>query len=290
MDTISLSSWELVCHRLTIKDVVSLFQTCRDLRSLSKKQSLWSALLQRDYPKHYRFASDCFHSWYYQDLHHFGAYWNISGIMTLHPGKILFAAPEQISGTDRFYVFTSTERGFCQHEMLRFPGEQWVRIVRAQELGLHEIEQLTCKSTFSQSGREYIFIRGKKLGNLPKYYALQSIVRWDGSCFDSILGYLHKHFWIEQITMHSGAWNDEIFWIKARLREDCLLGVPESDLDEEWRHDLIQISATLASSITEYKVYKTQGHFEDYKVGEMHSTGPNPISFRCINREEIPLW
>lgn len=287
MDTISLVAWELVCYRLEIKDVVSLFRTCQDLRSLSKKQSLWSTLLQRDYPKHYRFASDCFHSWYYQDLRYFGAYWNISSIMTLHPGRILFAAPEQICGVDRFYVFTSTERGFCEHEMLRFPGEQWVRIVRAQESSL--LEQLTCKSTFSQSGssREYIFIRGKKL---PKYYALQSIVRWDGSRFDAILDYLHKHFWIERINMHRGASNDEILWIKARLREGCLLGVPEFDLDEEWRDDLTQTSATLASSITGYKVYKTQGHFDDYKVGEIHSTGPNSISFRCINREEIPLW
>ena len=282
-------AWELVCHRLDILAVVRLFQTCRDLRSLSRKEGLWSTLSQRDYPMHYLFVATCDHAWFYKDLYKYGAFWNIGKSIVISPGRPMFVAPVQNCGYDMVYISTNTVRGHCDHEMLRFPGEQWVRVIHTKEISRDAIKGLKSASIFFQSGREFVFIREKIPEAIPDCYELRPIKPWDGSRFEAILSYLHEHFMIERITMKYGAWGKEVFYIKATLRKGHLLRVPFHDMDEEWRDDLVQISETLSGAATEYKVYQTQSHFDEYKCGELHSTATQ-ICFRSVNQIELPLW
>jgi hypothetical protein len=238
---------------------------------------------------HYRFVATCDHAWFYKDLYMYGAFWNVGKSIVISPGRPMFVAPIQICGHDRVHISTNTVRSHCDHEILRFPGEQWVRVIHTKEISRETIKGLKSAAIFYQSGREFVFIREKTPEAIPDHYELKPIEPWNGSRFKAILFYLHEHFMIERITMMHGASGKEVFYIKASLRKGRLLGVSFQDMDEAWRDDLMQISETLSGAATEYKVYQTQSHFDEHACAELFSTATQ-ICFRWVNQIELPLW
>lgn len=79
--------WELVCYRLSGSDVGHVLQTCSVRRRLQERESLWQALLKRDFPEHAQNVKELWKECY-QDLYQFGAYYLIAmNLIEIYPER-----------------------------------------------------------------------------------------------------------------------------------------------------------------------------------------------------------
>ena len=212
-----LTAWILICHRLEIQDIVSLFKTCRLLVELSVKSGLWSFLMRRDFPEHHQTHLIENYDVWYKDLHQFGAYFLIDGCIHLYPVKveyILSAKPKAITFEGDCLPTIMTTRklhaSFMPFTCMRLPGQMYVHLdawkrdehsemqdaIRidygSRELRFCGSDQPSdVKVDQSGLGRETSQDRPIVSSNLKKFYQSdrQRVVSW-----------IHEHFDVAEIT------------------------------------------------------------------------------------------
>lgn len=123
-----LLAWELVCYQLEVQDVISLVSTCRELRKLEGKVSLWAALLKRDFPEHYPLCKNSLWKIWYKDLHKRGAYYQLYKAINLYPNPPLFSAVSCGFRVSTYRRRNCTRVGTHTSTSPRLPGVKLVRL------------------------------------------------------------------------------------------------------------------------------------------------------------------
>jgi hypothetical protein len=282
----SLISWELICYRLVIRDIVALFQVNRSMRTLSDKKRLWMLLMERDYPDHHRYAKSHEKTEWYQDLYQYGAYWCVSHRIRLFPGRILYASVDHICDQTQFFVTTNTERDHSKHEFPRYYGQQYVGLIRKKVMSSQSnlrLADIPCThSLFSILNgtrlREILFVHQKEVGH-------KQIAKWDASRYAAIITWICTHFEAEIIEIGS----DSTIYFQARLREKHIVRTFDTYIDVD--RD-ISVSAYLSREMTNYEAFQTKcsdKHGTQEVSTEIFSTSIHD-NIATVNDIGAPLW
>jgi hypothetical protein len=125
--------WELVCQHLDPIDLGSLFRTSRELVVLSRKDSLWSFLMRRDFPEHFSKCPPGQAREWYHDLYAMGAYYVVTnGIVSLYPERPLYRPHTTFEGND-VWTYRQRNRNVRNWSVLRLPGTMFVDIRRFED-------------------------------------------------------------------------------------------------------------------------------------------------------------
>lgn len=125
-------SWELVLYRLSGQDVANVFQTCRELYKISKREMFWSILMRRDFPRHHAlcqgrsdFCPAKYEAWY-KDLWKHGAYIFVERTFPLLPEtpRSYFSIVSEKEG------FTAVSYRFMKTRHLRNPDQTHIGFIR----------------------------------------------------------------------------------------------------------------------------------------------------------------
>ena len=246
-----LTAWILICHRLEIRDVVSLFKTCRLLVELSAKSGLWRFLMRRDYPEHHhnmKRSENC--DQWYKELHQYGAYFLIHGDTFLYPIKVEYIVPPSNLGM-RPPIMTS--RKSCEDatfSCLRFPGQMFVRLEDYKVESPFVMEE---ESWLAFGGRELRFGRGKTRGSFKlterrfgrgETNCALELEKFDCAKWNLVVRWILMRFETEKIVCA----DDEIRF-SGKLHHGFTV---EADDDYYEEHNIFTHMETLCDTICDY--------------------------------------
>jgi len=252
--------WELVCHHLNASDVSALLETDTLRHNLSSRQSLWSFLMKRDFPEHYKLSSSAEHELWYKDLHHHGAFFTIQEGLILYPAKLLFANPVEDVDDDLIISTTRTRQGLA-NAFLRFPGQTRVNLFKKSQLNKWwRAEKLAAFprdfSMFRHNNVDYLFVRGHE--EWTNGVRIDELQKHDDSRFAPTVAWISEYFVATRIIASSDCWTDS--YRHFHVKEFCEF---EGMLREEYRRPLPSqmttkhISQQIYLKNTRYKIDET---------------------------------
>lgn len=127
--------WELVMYHLEITDISHVCRTCKTGREIGLKESLWTVLMNRDFPLHVQDCAKSQHRLMYQDLYLYGAYYQFAlGKIQLHPDRpvcmfMLYnrtaqsASSERVAITYRKSASHLQKRNAFEDRLYRIPSD-----------------------------------------------------------------------------------------------------------------------------------------------------------------------
>jgi len=210
VEMVDLLVWELIAYRLEIQNVVSLFKTSRSLWPLSKRQNLWSYLMRRDFPEHYKQALPNELQTWYQDLHQHGAYWCLTKKLPLYPSIPLCAVldvgytiPHTIFfGKYNVVTYRKREESTSgRYKFLRYPFQIFVDIVSEDSLNGYErgaVNEISLRkiSSFARKGTNFLFMRREEKTHIARCGPLKKLTI---SLWSDTIAWIHEHFLATEI-------------------------------------------------------------------------------------------
>lgn len=265
------TTWILTCHHLEIQDVVSLFKTCRLLRSLSERQSLWSFLMRRDFPEHHQILKLMNSDKSYKDLWHHGAHFAIDIHLYLYPEKIEYVVFSHYP-SDLPYVMTT--RKPCNHSgaqtCLRLPGQMFVRLEeyrKSKPFGMEDEYLLV------SCGRELRFGMG---GDTDSTKRTSKLVKFRVSTWLPVVNWIHEHFDVEKIYH---------FEDRVHFRGQLYAGF-SLEADDV---DILQHATLLYNTICDYYLVKTSGLDENKQVVHLYCDYTGTF-YDTVDGNNLPLF
>ena len=258
-----LTVWTLVCNKLDAKDVVKLFGMCKLLRTLSERQGLWSFLMRRDFPEHYKLSLPCDHKMWYQDVYKFGAFFVIGDRVQLFPQTVICSA---ISLQSPHVVTTRTRQENYGDVFLRTPGQNFVRLTDCYkqrpclEHGESYLEYAECTMRFGRWTK-------------PDGDSTYHLEKFDDSRWKNVLLWIHTYFVVTKIT---AMWNDLNF--TGRPRKDVVTNFADP-----------QNMRVLCAIDSEYNLVRKRLETDDDVVIELYSYAITEVYY-AINQVEIPWF
>jgi hypothetical protein len=215
-------SWELVIYRLSAQDVGRVFQTCRERRENSKRFSLWSVLLARDFPEHlkkFKPPPEVREKWY-KDLYENGAYFH-NKFIPLETG-IPNSFCRNLLGVPILFTYR-----FLETDFLRHPDHKYIYIENVRDICKDDRKKMrkgthdTCRGIDVQWPMIVIFSTelqefSNPIKFLPfRYSSIEKHVNW-----------LNTYFNIESIGVSVSNTQSELycsFYFKGRLKSRHVL-------------------------------------------------------------------
>ena len=280
MDVNCLAAWQLVCLRMRIQDVVSLLSTCRDLRSLSKKESLWSSLMRRDFPEHFPLAKATEMVTWYRDLHQFGGFFAVRTSIPLYPNRIIGIAAgikvdHKVRTPDAPGKVITTRGRTSEYCFLRYPDQNFVCAVRksmltpSQSVFLPTIDSREVNHCHIRS-LAMVFLHTKR----PiRHFEMSHVFPFRETQFDETVKWMVKHFEVEESNYDEG--EIEFF---GRLRKGHILEPTSPGLSE-----------SLWTKPSKFKLKRNIFRSDKLNVVHVYSYLANS-NFPTVDGEAIPCW
>jgi hypothetical protein len=279
---------ELVCHSCRVPDMIALFKTCRELHSLSKRISLWSTLLRRDFPIHADVVPPGSQRTWFQDLYQYGAFFGIDTRIHLFPSKCVYFA----QFCNRFVMTSRKDEGFLNGRVwARKVGVNYVGIADRRQVkrnaeALETFEQLlktnpTEHSEFELDYDRHFFTRMRNDMNC----CLANLLKYDASPWDELEEWLHEHFEIEKIVV-----DDCTCDFKGRLLKGNIVGSVDPSFSPR---DMEQISDAMCLTTLIYSISadRDSGWKAEMFCREIDATfitmNDEPIPFRELEEADI---
>ena len=279
MEPNRIFTWSLVCLHVRIPDVISLFKTCRDLRSLSEKPQMWSNLMRRDFPEHFPLAKPEEMAAWFKDLYQFGAFFAIQTSIPLYPyGIICIASGLQTGGKrlapDSGKVLTTRGRT-SEYNFLRLPHQNYVSLML--KTALHDYQTVYLPNV---DPREVNYCRVRSLATVflhsrdeIRHFEMSKISPWCSTQFDDIVNWMVKHFEVQNSDYDDG----EIEFI-GRLRKGHILEPTSPGLSE-----------SLWATLSKFKFKRNIFRSDKFNAVHIYSYLANS-NFPSVDGEVIPSW
>lgn len=192
-------SWELVLYELNPKDMVQVFKTCRERRENSKRTSLWSFLLKRDFPNHVRKFSPPYevHEEWYKDLYRNGAYLDSSTSVPIYP-EIPLTCYRKLQS--EIYLFAYR---FRETKHLRRPDCKHIGIIRTKELDKHLRRQIRQELLYTMQGIDVRDMQMIIFSNMTLDSDFEEITIFPvpSAIINARLTWLRNHFQIRDVLL-----------------------------------------------------------------------------------------
>ena len=276
---------ELVCYILEIHEVVHVFQTCQDLRLLSKKSSLWSYLMRRDFPEHYQLCQSCDVKEIYMDLHQNGAFFKASRFVSLWPQKpVMIASVFPLVDVN---IVTIRRRIPGRYD-LRLPGRNFVTILKKTHLSPGRIKKLETLDPQEVIRHEIGTVETVMLqsSGTVECFELKQIKEWNGSNFDKIIDWILDHFETEYIEAYGINPTTSIEFI-GKLRQHAYVGF--YNMDDHTRDRCVSWSTLMRAETGTFHVKDGGDADGDIVSGRLYSLTLD-MEFYTMNEEEIPTF
>jgi hypothetical protein len=277
-------AWKLICFYSEAPDIRAIFKTCKVLSVLSQKADLWSYLMQRDFPEHYKLSKPFQHKEWYQDLYTYGAYFRVTDIVEIYPNQFLYSGCKYKG--DRAY--TVRKRDPWKDFSIRLPGQLYTRLSEITDITEEDLPTVLSNhqtATIVESSHSYLgllLLRGSDLCFCNNIASLTKIEKCDYSPWANLILWIHTHFNLKRISMIDT--QDLIF--QGTLRDGHFFGSvnPKHPL----RNQATEISSKMWEENASYRIVRKIGlkSRQEYRTVSL----PNGSAFDTINNQVIPAF